>query len=393
MANYEALKEKIFKAVEEHHPEMIACSDDLADHPEVSAHEFRSSQKLVELLRGHGFDVEYPFAGLETAFKAVYGSNDHKYKVAVLAEYDALPEIGHACGHCISGSISLLAGLALKDLQDELDTDVHVIGTPNEEEDGAKCTMVKQGVFKEYDMAIMVHMDDSNKPYCTLLALDSYMFNFHGKAAHGAAAPWEGVNALNAAQLFVHAVDCYRQHVTPDVRMHGIYRNGGAAPNVVPDEASYELYTRAADRRYLNEINERVIKMADGACLMTGCTWDMYPTAQSYDNLVVNDTGVAAIREVFNELGIEENADPDQLFGSSDIGNVSFECPAFHPTIQIVDRGIPIHTKGFEAAVRTERGHNSIALGAKLIALDIAKIFTDEARIAQMKADFEKTNA
>ena len=174
--------------------------------------------------------------------------------------------------------------------------------------------------------------------------------------------------------------------------MHGIYRNGGAAPNVVPDEASYELYTRSADRRYLNELNEKVKKMADGACLMTGCTWDMYPTAQSYDNLIVNDTGVAAIREVFGELGIEENADPDALFGSSDIGNVSFECPAFHPTLQIVDRGIPIHTKGFEAAVRSERGHESIALGAKLIALDIAKIFTDEDRIAQMKADFEKTN-
>ena len=126
---------------------------------------------------------------------------------------------------------------------------------------------------------------------------------------------------------------------------------------------------------------------------MTGCTWDMYPTAQSYDNLVNNVTGIAAIREVFDELGIEENADPDALFGSSDIGNVSFQCPAFHPTIQIVDRGIPIHTKGFVDAVKTDRAHEAIALGAKLIALDITKIFTDEARIAALKADFEKANA
>ena len=116
MANYEALKEKIFKAVEENHQELIACNDDLADHPEVSAHEFRSSQKLVELLRSHGYEVEYPFAGIETSFKAVYGSDDHKYKAAILTEYDALPEIGHACGHCVSASISILAGLALKDL-------------------------------------------------------------------------------------------------------------------------------------------------------------------------------------------------------------------------------------------------------------------------------------
>lgn len=390
MANYEELKEKIFKAVEENLPEMIECNDDIADHPEVSSQEYRTSQKLVDLLRAHGYEVEYPYAGLDTSFKAVYGPDNHKHKVAVLTEYDALPEIGHACGHCVSGSISILAGLATKDIQDELDCDIHVLGTPNEEVDGAKCTMVKQGVFKNYDMAIMIHLYDRNLPYCTLLALDSNMFNFHGKAAHGAAAPWDGINALNAAQLFVHAVDCMRQHVTPDVRMHGIYQNGGAAPNVVPEEASYELYTRSADRRYLNKLNERVIKMAEGACLMTGATWDMYPTAQPYDNLQNVESGVAAIREVFDELGIEENGDPDELFGSSDIGNVSFECPAFHPTLQIVDRGVAIHTRGFVEAVKTDRAHETIGLGAKLIALDIAKIFSDEARIAQLKADFEK---
>ena len=390
MANYEELKEKIFKAVEENLPEMIECNDDIADHPEVSSQEYRTSQKLVDLLRAHGYEVEYPYAGLDTSFKAVYGPDNHKHKVAVLTEYDALPEIGHACGHCVSGSISILAGLATKDIQDELDCDIHVLGTPNEEVDGAKCTMVKQGVFKNYDMAIMIHLYDRNLPYCTLLALDSNMFNFHGKAAHGAAAPWDGINALNASQLFVHAVDCMRQHVTPDVRMHGIYQNGGAAPNVVPEEASYELYTRSADRRYLNKLNERVIKMAEGACLMTGATWDMYPTAQPYDNLQNVESGVAAIREVFDELGIEENGDPDELFGSSDIGNVSFECPAFHPTLQIVDRGVAIHTRGFVEAVKTDRAHETIGLGAKLIALDIAKIFSDEARIAQLKADFEK---
>ena len=391
MADYEALKQKIFETVEKYHQELIVFNDDLADNPEISSQEYESSRKAVELLRAHGFECEYPFDGITTAFKATYGPGGHKHKVAILTEYDALPGVGHACGHCVSCSISLLAGIALMDNQDELDCDVHVIGTPNEEVDGAKCQMVSDGIFDDYDMAIMIHLYDQNLTRCTLMALDSRLFTFHGKAAHGATAPWDGVSALNAAQLFVHAVDCYRQHVKPDVRMHGIYRYSGEAPNVVPEKASYELYTRSLSRPYLDELNDRVMKMAEGACLMTGATFEWEPTAAPYDNLKVNETGTAAVLEVFDELGIEVNGDPDKIFGSSDIGNVSFACPAFHPTLQIADKGIAIHTRGFEAEVRSERGHKAIADGAKVIALDIAKIFTDEDRIRKMREDFENS--
>lgn len=390
MENYEKLKESIIKGVKLNLEDLTSLNDDLADHPEISGQEYESSRKIVELLRSKGFTVEYPFAGLDTAFRGVCGTNNHKYKVAVLAEYDALPEIGHACGHCVSGSISVLAALALSNLQDELNTDVHIIGTPIEETDGAKCGMVKNGVFDQYDMAMMIHLYDQNLLYCTLLALDSFLYTFHGKAAHAAAQPWDGVNALNAGQLMFHAVDMLRQHVTPDVRLHGIFRNGGAAPNIVPETASAEFYTRALKREYLDEINKKVDDCVRGAAIATQTTWDKVPTAAPYNNLRNNEAGLQALGEVYEELGVPINGNYNETFGSSDIGNVSFVCPTFHPTLQLVERGVAIHTREFAAAVKSEKAHQCIETGAKIIALQVAKIFSDEKRIAAMKEDFKK---
>lgn len=387
--NYEQYKEIIDFAVKENHNELIALNDDLADNPEIADEEFESSRKIVELLRKHGYTVEYPFDGIATAFKAVYGEKRHTNHAVLLTEYDALPDVGHACGHCVSGSISILTGLALKDLQDELDCDIDIIGTPAEEADGSKCKMVKDGVFDDYNYASMIHLYDKNMLYCRLFALDSLLFTFHGKAAHGATAPWDGINALNAAQLFMHAVDCMRQHVTPDVRMHAIYRNGGTAPNVVPEIASVEIYTRSLDRNYLNGLNEKVLNMAKGACLMTGATFEVEPTAASYDSLKLNETGLKALKEAYDELGIEIYDAEKDLFGSSDAANVSFVCPTFHPTLKIAPEGTAIHTREFEQAVRTDIAHESIATGAKALAYQIVKIFSDPEKVKQLKADFK----
>ena len=386
---YDMLKNIVFDEIENNLNELTALSDDLFDHPEASGKEYRSSEKIVKLLRNYGYDVEYPFAGLDTAFRAVYGKNNHKYKVALLTEYDALPEIGHACGHCVSGSISVLAGLAVKGLAEELDTDVHIIGTPNEEEDGAKCAMIEQGVFDNYDMAIMVHLYNSNLPSPKLQGLASYMYEFHGKAAHASAAPWEGNNAFNAAQLMFHAVDMLRQHTTPDAQFHGIIRNGGEAPNIVPEKVTAELYIRALDKKYLQDLIQKVDNCAEGACIATGTTWSKYPTARIYDNMKPNETGLAVLTETYKELGLEINGDPEKIFGSSDGGNVSFVCPGFHPCLQVADADTPIHTRGFAEQMKTERGHKALSDGAKIIALQIIKIFSDEEKIKAMKADFE----
>ena len=390
MDKYLELKEKILSEIKANLLELITLNDDLADHPEVSGQEFETSRKIVELLRKNGFETEYPFTGLETAFRGIYGSNDHKYKVAIMTEYDALPEIGHACGHCVSGSISILAGIGLAKLQDELDADIHIVGTPIEETDGAKCRLVEDGIFDQYDMAMMIHLYDQNLIYCKLLGLASYEFHFHGKAAHASQAPWEGNNALNAAQLMFHGIDMLRQHVTPDVRMHGIYTNGGAAPNIVPEEASAHFYVRALNKAYLADLLRKIDDCARGAAIMTQTTWDKVQIDKTYDNLKRNPAGEALLTEVYNELGVDINGDHDEIFGSSDAGNVSFACPTFHPTLQLAERGVALHTKEFASLVKTPKAHECIETGADIIALQIAKIFSNEENIRKIKEDFKK---
>lgn len=390
MKDYKSLKEQIDQVIRQERNALIALNDDLADHPELSGQEYESSRKIVELLRARGYEVEYPFAGFDTAFRAIAGENNHKHKIAIMAEYDALPEIGHACGHCLSGSISILAGLSVKELQDELDADIHIIGTPDEECEGAKCTMVKKGVFSGYDMAMMVHLYDGNLIMPKVQALDSYMYYFYGKAVHASSMPWEGNNALNGVQLMFHAMDMLRQHVTPDVRMHGIIRNGGAAPNIVPEEASAEIYLRALDRGYLNDLTRKMDDCARGAAIATQTTWKKEPTAEPYDNLLPNETGITALKEVFEELNLPLNGDSEKIFGSSDAGNVSFACPTFHPCLQVVNKGTAIHTRAFADAMKSKRAHQALELGAKMIAYQIAKIFSDDKKVKKMLDDFHR---
>lgn len=387
MEVYEELKKRIDLEIEKEKAALAALSDDLADHPEISGQEYESSRKIVQLLRERGYDVEYPFAGFATAFRGVYGSNQHKYKIAIMVEYDALPEIGHACGHCLSGAISVLAGLAAKELQEELDADIHIIGTPNEECEGVKCTMVRKGIFDPYDMAMMVHLYDQNLLAPKLQAMDSYLYHFKGKAVHASAKPWEGINALNGVQLMFHAIDMLRQHVTPDVRMHGVYRNGGAAPNIVPEEASAEVFIRSLDRPYLNDLVRKVDDCARGAAIATQSSWKKEETAPPFDNLLGNETGLAVLKEVYEELDIPLNGDTEAIFGSSDAGNVSFVCPTFHPCLQVVKRGTAIHTRAFAEAMKTEWAHRALVDGAKIIAYQIAKIFSDESRIQALQKD------
>lgn len=390
MDSYTDLIQAIDEEIDREHDNLAALSDDIFDHPEVSGQEVETCRKIVSLLRDRGYQVETPFADLPTAFRGIYGSDNHTYKIAILAEYDALPEIGHACGHCLSGSISILAVLALRRLQDQLDADVHIIGTPAEEDTGGKAVMVKKDIFGGYDMAMMVHMYDRNLLASRLQAMDSYMYHFYGKAAHASNAPWEGINALNAAQLMFHAMDMLRQHVTPDVRMHAVIRNGGEAPNIVPEETSVEVYIRALDRRYLNSVVGKVDDCARGAAIATQTTWKKYPTAEPYDNLVPNQAGLDALKEVFQELDLPLE-DADLIFGSSDVGNVSFVCPTFHPCVQAADRGVAIHTREFADSMKAELAHRALSDGAKLITHQVVKIFSDPARIQAMKEDFRKT--
>ncbi len=389
MNNYEKIVEAAEETIRRYHKNLVELNDDIADHPEVSTKEFETSRKMSALLAQEGFQVIYPFAGLDTAFKAHTGK-EHKYKIAILAEYDALPELGHACGHCLSGCISLLAGLGLKDLEDQLDAEIHIIGTPDEEYDGGKVKMCRAGAFDGYDMAMMVHLYDSNQLYTKLLAIDTYTYYFHGQAAHASACPWEGRNAFNASQLMFHAVDMLRQHVTPDVRIHGIIRNAGEAPNIVPEENALEMYIRALERENLNEVVRKIDDCARGAAIATQTTWEKKATAEVFDNMKQNPFGIAQLGQVYEELDLPLNGNAEEIFGSSDTGNVSMICPVFHPTLQVVDQGVAVHTREFAEAMKSERAHQALETGARIICRQVAKLLCDPKNMEKLKEDFER---
>ena len=386
-----SLKDKAFEKIDSFLDICWQLNNFLADNPELSGKEYKAADKITNLLKANNFNIIYPFAGFDTAFKAYYGKNNHSRKIAILAEYDALPEIGHACGHCLSGSISVLSALALcsEYIQDVLDLDIHIIGTPIEETDGAKCQMVKDGLFDSYDMAIMLHLYNYNFAETRLICLDSNLYTFFGSPSHASAAPWNGKNALNGAQLMMHAIDMLRQHLKPDVRIHGVYRNGGIAPNIVPETASIELYTRALDRNYLNEVNKMVDDCARGAAIATQTRYEKEPTSNSYDNLKSNNSGNKLLEECFEELNIEIDPLNDIIFGSSDIGNVSFICPTFQPTLAITSPDIAIHTREFEQAVRSEEALKALKNGARLISLYTLNAFYFEENLINIKSDFK----
>ena len=388
MKKYEEMTAIIDEITEKFQDELIAYSDDLADHPEIGMEEVRACANIKQIMEGHGWKFESPFGGFDTAFLATFGEGGRSHKVAIMTEYDALPGLGHACGHCVSGAISILAALSLADLQDELDTDIHLMGTPAEENMGAKVAYVAQGIFDSYDAAVMIHMDDKNVVAPRLRALSGGMMTFHGKSAHASAAPWDGVNALNAARLYMDGIDMMRQHITTDCQFHSVINEGGTVPGIVPDTAVVSTYWRAERAATLEQLEQIARNCAEGAALMTGCTVDIVTDEGAYFDVKPNPSGFAVFEDVFAELGQETV--PAQPWASSDVGNVSYACPAFQPTLKLTPPGTPLHTPEVAAAVKTDLGHEDIKIGARIIARWIAKTFSDPDKIAAMKKDFDE---
>lgn len=382
-------KKSLDRHLEKLTPLAAALSDDLAAHPEVSGEEYESSRKIVALLREGGFDVDYPFLSIDTAFRAVRGRPGSAGRVALMAEYDALPEIGHACGHNLHGAMSVLAGLALAPLMDSIDGELVLLGTPAEETNGAKVVMADKGVFDGFDLALMIHCycGKTFVPYRSL-AMDAIEFTFRGKASHAAGAPWEGRNALNGVQLLFHAVDMLRQHVRPEVRMHGIISRGGAAPNIVPETASARFYFRAPRRDELNGILDQVHDCARGAALATGTEAEWHHFELSFDDVLPNGPAEAMMEEVFRELGVPLSPAPGPL-GSSDVGNVSYRCPTIQPEMDIAGRDVAGHTREFAAAVIGPRAHEALVTGARALACAVLRTFSDADLRRRMREAFE----
>lgn len=357
-------------------PAMAAMSDGFAARPEVSGKEFETSKEIVRVLKEAGFEVEYPAFGIPTAFTARCGRGGGP-KVAILTEYDALPEIGHACGHNLHGSMSVLTALSLLPILKDMDCELLVAGTPAEETDGAKVEMSAKGLFDGCDFAMMIHScGGKNMVEYRSLAMDAVEFTFTGKTSHAASAPWEGRNALNGLQLFFHAVDMLRQHVRPEARMHGIVYDGGAAPNIVPERAVGRFYFRAPKRAYLDEIIKKVHNCARGAALATETevTWRNFEA--SFMDMLPNGPAETMAKKYFAEMGLEVT--PCGTFmGSSDMGDVSYRCPALQPEIDISGENIEAHTRAFAEATQKPRAHEAMRDGAKIIGRCLLEVISD----------------
>lgn len=385
------LKKEILDVIK-YHPyekEILNLNDDMAENPEISGEEYESSRKIVELLRKHGIETEYPYGGLDTAFCGrIYGKNPEGPKICILTEYDALRGIGHGCGHCASGSISVLAALLLHDLSEQFDGEVDIVGTPDEEVSGGKIKMAQAGYFDQYDYAIMMHMDHVNTVNCRMLAMEDVIIEFFGKSAHSSACPWEGRNAFNASQLFFHALDMMRQHVKPEVRIHGILRHAGDAPNIVPEYVKCEAYIRANTVRYAKELYEWMEDCAKGAALATKTTYKMWRLSPPLRDLSENPAAEQALKEIYETYGRHPQPVQEPM-GSSDIGEVDDRIPAFHPLIQ-VQEDLILHTKEMANAMTQPEGHQAIRDGGRILAEFIMETLENPALLDQIKEDYRK---
>ena len=262
------MKERLTSEGQKIHKRLIEISDYIYENPELGNEEYKAVKVLTELLKEHNFEVEERYLNMDTAFKATFYSGKPGLTIGYLCEYDALPGIGHGCGHNMIGTISSGAGIVLSKIINQVGGKIIVYGTPAEETNGAKVIMVEEGAFDELDCAMMVHPNDKTYASGTSSALYPIQFTFKGKTAHAASCPEQGINALNAVIQLFNGIDALRQHVTKDVLMHGIITEGGVAANIVPERAVAQFYIRAAKKATIEEVLEKVKNIARGAALI-----------------------------------------------------------------------------------------------------------------------------
>lgn len=361
------MKEILFNEGQKIKDRLAEISEYIYHNPELGNQEFKAVEILTSFLEEHHFTVEREFLNIKTAFRATFDSKKEGPTIGYLCEYDALPEIGHGCGHNMIGPMSAGAGILLSKIVDEVGGRIIVYGTPAEETDGAKVILAENGVFDELDVAMMAHPASETIRSGDTIALYPLQFTYKGKTAHAAASPHEGINALNSVIQLFNGIDALRQHVTPDVRMHGIITSGGVAANIVPDEAVAQFYFRAATKETLEDVVEKVKKIAEGAALMTGATLSMERYELPYDNLVTNENLSEAFNENLRMLGITEIKEKKSA-GSSDIGNVSHITPTIHPYIGISDCHITGHSRELADATITLLGHERLLVGTLALA-------------------------
>jgi len=386
------MKDKVKQLVDQMKQELIELSDEIYKNPELGYEEYNSCRLHEEILQKYGFKVQKKYLGVDTAFRAEYTSNKEGPTIAFLAEYDALPGIGHGCGHNILGTTSTGAGIVLSQLLDEIGGKVVVFGTPAEETSGAKVLFVEKEAFNDIDVSMVAHPNMSYNKSGKSLAMDAIQFEYKGKPSHAASSPEKGINALDAVINTFNNVNALRQQTKPEARIHGVIKDGGKAANVIPDYTMAQFYVRAQTKGYLTELTEKVKKCAQGAALAAGVELTISNYEYSYDNMVTNQIMSDIFTKHLEELGVKEILEPRQSFGSIDAGNVSHVCPTIHPYFDIVgDINIGAHTVEFAESTVTQYAYDNMMITIQSLAMTGAKIIQDQELLEKIKEEFNKT--
>ena len=370
---------------------IVAVSREIHAHPELNYHEHFAHDLLTKVLQDAGVDVRPSAYGVPTAFEAVAGSRGPE--VLVLLEYDALPGIGHGCGHNVIAAAGLGAGLAAASIADEIGGRVRILGTPAEEGGGGKIAMARNGAFATGAAAMMIHPADAELLRMDSLAIQAVDVVYHGKEAHASAAPWEGRNALDAAVLGYMNVAALRQHIRPTERVHGIITEGGEKPNIVPRRAAASWYVRSETLGSLQTLKGRVLACLEGASSACGCTMDADWEGHSYAEVRDNETLASAYAHNMAQAGrtvVDPREIGHRVLGSTDMGNVSYLVPSIHPMVAVAPRGTPIHTREFAEYAGSDSGDRAAIDGAMAMAMTVVDLWTDDALCERVNAEFAR---
>ena len=385
------VKARVIEAVDRLADELERLSHQLHEHPELAFEEERAHAWLTDFLAKQGATVERGVGGLPTAFRATIPGSGAGPTVAILAEYDALPGIGHACGHNVIATAGVGAGAALARALGTLPFAgrVQVIGTPAEEGGAGKVRLMEAGVFDGVDAAMMIHGRCGTQVWRPTLGIVKVKVEFFGKAAHASSWPWRGVNALNAVIALFNAVDAMRQQLRPEARVHGVITKGGEQANIIPEYTSAEFYLRGATVAYCRELLRRFTAAAEGAATATGCRVRVTPDPIVHEPMKPNATLADLFRRNLEYIDFPEDPDDGEAgYGSTDCGNVSQRLPTIHPYIRIAPDGVPGHSREFAEWARSPLARAGMVAGAKALALTALDVLATPDALARARADF-----
>jgi amidohydrolase len=381
------LKALVIKEVDSRQEQLRQLSLKIHATPELGFHETKAVGWLSQYLKKNGFSIERSICKLATAFRGSYGKG--KPAIAILAEYDALPKLGHACGHNLIAASAVGAGVAAKVAIDQFGGSVLVIGTPAEELYGGKAIMVERGAFNNVNIAMMVHPGVYNAVTTQALACIGLDVEFFGRAAHAAANPEAGINALEAMLQSFAAINSLRQHIKSTARLHGIITDGGEAANIVPAHSAATFIIRAKDNSYLDELMEKVLNCFAGGATATGARleyrWGRVRYAPLHNNLALARLFQKNMQSLGRKVLL---AEPGKAFGSTDMGNVSQVAPSIHPTVAIAPKEVTAHSPEFAQAAASEAGIKGMLDSAKAMAMTIVDLLAKPETLAKVKQEF-----